>query len=148
MAKSINRVFLLGRVGKDPEVHVLNSGTLVNVRLATSKIATDERGDRYEKTEWHNLVGYGRHVEVISEFVRRGSRILIEGELSTRSWGDETTGGVKYRTEIIVHDLTLLSYATKSNEAEGSSPQYIDQASQSNGYFARLPEITEQQVPY
>ena len=148
MAKCVNRVFLLGHVGKDPEVHVLNTGTLVNVRLATTKPVRDERGDRYERTEWHNLVGHGRHVEVIRDFVRKGSRILIEGELSTRSWSDETTGGVKYRTEIIVHDLTLLSYTTKSNVAEGSSPQYIDRASQSNGYFARLPEITEQQVPY
>jgi single-strand DNA-binding protein len=147
MPKSVNRVFLLGHVGKDPEVHVLNTGTLVNVRLATTKPFTDERGDRYEKTEWHNLVGRGRHVEVIRDFVRKGSRILIEGELSTRSWGDETTGGVKYRTEIIVHDLTLLSYAS-SNEAEASSRRYIDRGSESDKYFARLPEITEQQVPY
>ena len=148
MAKSINKVLLLGRVGKDPEVHILNSGTLVNVRLATSKIAMDERGDRYEKTEWHNVVGYGRHVAVIRDFVRSGSKVLIEGELSTRSWGDETTGGVKYRTEIIVHDLTLLSYAATSNEAEGGSPRYVERGSQSKEYFARLPEITEQQVPY
>jgi single-strand DNA-binding protein len=148
MAKSINKVLLLGRVGKDPEVRALNSGTLVNVRLATAKSVTDERGDHYDKTEWHNVVGYGRHVEVIREFVRKGSRILIEGELSTRSWGDETTGGVKYRTEIIVHDLTLLSYATSTKEVEGSSNRYTDGGSGSDEYFARLPEITEQQVPY
>jgi single-strand DNA-binding protein len=148
MAKCVNRVFLLGYVGKDPEVHVLNTGTLVNIRLATTKPVTDERGDRYERTEWHNLVGHGRHVEVIRDFVRKGSRILIEGELSTRSWGDETTGGIKYRTEIIVHDLTLLSYATSSNEAEKSSRRYIDRSSESDEYFARLPAITEQQVPY
>ncbi|MDP9052494.1 MAG: single-stranded DNA-binding protein [Acidobacteriota bacterium] len=140
MGKCLNKVFLLGHVGKDPEVHALNSGTLVNVRLATTKPMTDNRGDRYEKTEWHNLVGHGRHVEVFRDYVRKGSRILVEGELSTRSWGDQTTGGVKYRTEVIVHQLTLLSYATSWNES--------DRASEPDAYFVGLPEITEQQVPY
>jgi single-strand DNA-binding protein len=140
MGKCLNKVFLLGHVGKDPEVHALNSGTLVNVRLATTKPMTDSRGDRYEKTEWHNVVGHGRHVEVFREYVRKGSRILVEGELSTRSWGDENSGGVKYRTEVIVHELTLLSYATSSKES--------DRASEPDAYFVGLPEITEQQVPY
>lgn len=148
MAKCVNKVFLLGHVGKDPDVHVLNTGTLVNIRLATTKTIMDGRGDRHEKTEWHNVVGHGRHVEVIRDFVRKGSRIMVEGELSTRSWGDETTGGVKYRTETIVHDLTLLSYATSSDDANGSSRGYSDRGSESNEYFARLPEISEQQVPY
>lgn len=140
MGKSLNKVFLLGHVGKNPEVHVLSTGTLVNIRLATTKPVTDNRGDQYEKTEWHNVVGHGRHVEVFRDYVRKGSRILVEGELSTRSWGDENTGGVKHRTEVIVHELTLLSYATSSKE----SPR----ASESDTYFVGLPEITEQQVPY
>jgi single-strand DNA-binding protein len=148
MAKCVNKVFLLGHVGGDPEVHVLNTGTLVNVRLATTRPVTDERGERYSKTEWHNVVGHGRHVEVIRDYVRKGSRILIEGELSTRSWGDESTGGVKYRTEVIVHDLTLLSYATSPNEVAVSSRRYIDRSAESDEYFTQLPEITEQQVPY
>jgi single-strand DNA-binding protein len=147
MERSMNKVFLLGRVGKDPEVHVLDTGTLVNVRLATTKLVADNRGSFYEKTEWHNVVGRGRHVEVFKDYVRRGSRILVEGELSTRSWGDEITR-VRYRTEIIVDELTLLSYATSSKDIE-SSPGYRNDHSQgSDAYFAGLPEITEQQVPY
>lgn len=86
MSKSLNRVTLLGRAGKDPQVHILPSGTVVNLSLATSERFKDSRGEWQERTEWHNLVGYQRIGEILRDYARKGSRLYIEGALRTRSW--------------------------------------------------------------
>jgi len=88
VSKSVNKVILLGHAGKDPQVHILPGGTLVNLSLATSERYKDSRGDWQERTEWHNLVGYQRTGEILRDYVRKGSRIYIEGTLRTRSWED------------------------------------------------------------
>ncbi len=76
MGKSVNKVILLGRAGKDPEVHILRSGTLVNLSLATSEGYKDSRGEWQERTEWHNLVGFQRIGEIIRDYVRRDLRYI------------------------------------------------------------------------
>jgi hypothetical protein len=79
MGKCVNRVILLGRAGKDPSVHILRTGTIVNVSLATSERYRDIHGDWQEHTEWHNLVGFQRVGEILRDYVRKGSRLYIEG---------------------------------------------------------------------
>lgn len=105
MAKSVNRVTLLGNVGNDPEVRLLPSRTkAVSLRLATTERVKD--GDAWKDVvEWHNLIAYGHNADVIEQFVKKGSRIYIEGKLMYRSWGD---GPQKQnKTEIKIDELIL-----------------------------------------
>ncbi|MGA7316517.1 MAG: single-stranded DNA-binding protein [Silvibacterium sp.] len=116
MAKTVNKVILLGNVGKDPEIKSTAGGTLVaNLSLATSDRYKDKGGEWQERTEWHNLVAYARGAEILRDYVKKGSKLYVEGRLQTRSWEDQQSGEKKYRTEIVVNEISLLS------PAEGSS---------------------------
>ena len=147
MGKSVNKVILLGRAGKDPEVHILRSGTLVNLTLATSDGYKDSRGEWQERTEWHNLVGFQRIGEILRDYVRKGSRLYVEGELRTRSWEDRESGQRRYRSEVVLTDINLLSPAIASNGA--GEPAHDDSGS---GYvpqeFSSEQEIARDEVPY
>ena len=110
MSKGINKAFLLGHVGKDPEVRSTNGGSIVaSFSLATADRQKDGQGNWQDKTEWHNLVAFNRTAEIVRDYVRKGSQLLVEGKIQTRAWDDRETGQKKYRTEIFVYDLTLLS---------------------------------------
>ncbi len=110
MAKSVNKVILLGNVGKDPEVKFLPSGGAVaNFGIATSERYKDKSGEFQDKTEWHNVTAYGKLAEIIRDYVKKGSKLYVEGRLTTRSWDDKDSGKKVYRTEIVVADLSLLS---------------------------------------
>jgi single-strand DNA-binding protein len=147
MGKCVNKVILLGHAGKDPEVHVLRSGTLVNLSLATSERYKDSRGEWQEHTEWHNLVGYQRIGEILRDYVQKGSRIFVEGELRTRSWEDRESRQRKFRTEVVVHEVSLLSQGPASNSVNG--PEHD---SNRHGFvpqeFNSEPEITREEAPY
>ena len=147
MGKCVNKVILLGHAGKDPQVHILPSGTLVNLSLATSERHKDNRGEWQERTEWHNLVGYQRIGEILRDYVRRGSRIFVEGELRTRSWEDRESGQKRFRTEVVVHEISLLSQAAATNSA--SEPEHH---ANGNGFvpheFSDEHEIERCEVPY
>src|SRR5271170_8237782 len=110
MAKSVNKVILLGNVGKDPEIRSTPSGTMVaNFSLATTDRVKDATGNWTDRTEWHNLVAFQRTAEIIRDYVKKGSKLYVEGKSQTRSWDDKESGQKRYRTEIIVNDLSLLS---------------------------------------
>src|SRR5664280_3523030 len=146
MSRSLNRVTLLGHAGKDPQVHILPSGTLVNLSLATSDRFKDSRGEWQERTEWHNLVGYQRIGEILRDYVRKGSRIYVEGTLRTRSWEDRESGQRKYRTEVVVLEVSLLSPAITSNGA--SEPTHYDTGSDhAPQEFSGEQEIALDEVP-
>src|SRR5271169_1599179 len=116
MAKTVNKAILLGNVGKDPEIRSTAGGTLVaNLSLATRDRYKDKGGEWQERTEWHNLVGYARGAEILRDYVKKGSKLYVEGRITTRSWDDKETGKKVYRTEIVVSEIGLLS------SAEGSS---------------------------
>ncbi len=147
MSKSVNKVLLLGNVGKDPEVHSLRSGIVVNLSLATNESFKDGRGDWQERVEWHNLVAYQRTAEIIRDYVRKGSRIFIEGKLQTDSWKDKHSGERRYKKEIVVFEVSLLS--------SGSSPDHANARGQDHGeddfpHYAQYAqsEITWAEVPY
>ena len=108
MAKGVNKVFLLGNVGKDPEMRATPGGmTIAQFTLATADRAKDAQGNWADKTEWHNLVAFNRTAEIVRDYVRKGSQLLVEGKIQTRTWDDRESGQKKYRTEIFVYDLTL-----------------------------------------
>jgi len=122
MAKTVNKVILLGNVGKDPEIKSTNGGTLVaNLSLATSDRYKNNGGEWQERTEWHNLVAYARGAEIFRDYVKKGSKLYVEGRITTRSWDDKETGKKVYRTEIIVTDISLLSTADGGNGHTRSS---------------------------
>ena len=109
MAKSVNKALLLGYVGKAPEIRSTASGTLVaSLSLATAERQEDRQGNWTDRTEWHNLVAYGRTAEIVRDYVNKGTHLFIQGKLQTRSWDDKESGQKRYRTEIVVFDLTLL----------------------------------------
>jgi single-strand DNA-binding protein len=105
---SVNKVILIGRLGKDPETRYMPNGEAVtNVTLATSENWKDKSGVKQEKTEWHNLTFYRRLAEVAGEYLKKGSMIYVEGKLQTRKWQDKE-GKDRYTTEILVNEMTML----------------------------------------
>lgn len=105
---SVNKVTLLGNLGADPETRFTPSGVqVVTASLATSDTWIDKAGERRERTEWHRLVLWRRLAEVAGQYLRRGSRVYVEGKLQTRSWED-VKGQRHYMTEVVVSDLQLL----------------------------------------
>jgi single-strand DNA-binding protein len=147
MSKSVNKVLLLGNVGKDPEVHSLRSGIVVNLSLATNESFKDGRGDWQERVEWHNLVAYQRNAEILRDYVRKGSKIYIEGKLRTDSWDDKQSGERRYKKEIIVLDVNLLS---SGSSAEHSNAKDEDDGVDDFPHYAQYAqgEITRAEVPY
>ncbi len=108
MARSINKVILVGNLGQDPEVRYTPNGTAVcNMRLATNEAYRDPEGNLVERTEWHNLVAWGRLAEICSQYLRKGSKIYVEGSLQTRSWEDRE-GNTRYTTEIKIREMVML----------------------------------------
>lgn len=107
MAEGLNRVILLGNLGADPELRMTNNGTAVlKMRLATSETYLDRNKQRQERTEWHNVVVWGRRAEALGKFLGKGDRLLVEGSLRTTSY-DDRDGNKKYRTEIIANNVVL-----------------------------------------
>jgi single-strand DNA-binding protein len=110
MARSVNKVILLGNVGKDPEIRSTPSGVMVaNLALATSDRQKDAQGNWQDHTEWHNLKAFNRTAEIVRDYVKKGSKLYIEGKLTTNSWEDKETKQKRYRNEILVNELVLLS---------------------------------------
>jgi single-strand DNA-binding protein len=117
MAGSVNKVILVGNLGRDPEARTLNSGSrVVNLRLATSESWRDKTsGERQERTEWHSVVIYNENLAKIAEqYLKKGSKVYVEGQLQTRKWQDQS-GQEKYTTEVVLQrfrgELTLLDRA-------------------------------------
>jgi single-strand DNA-binding protein len=105
---SVNKVILVGRLGKDPETRYMTNGEAVtNVSLATSENWKDKNGEKQERTEWHNLVFYRRLAEIAGEYLRKGSQIFVEGKIQTRKWQDKE-GKDRYTTEIVVNEMQML----------------------------------------
>lgn len=109
MSKSVNKVILVGNVGKDPEVKSTPSGTaLAKFTVATNERYKDKNDEWQDKTEWHNVLAWAKLAEIIGEYVKKGSQIYVEGKLQTSSWQDKTDGSTKYRTEIVANEIVLL----------------------------------------
>jgi single-strand DNA-binding protein len=156
MAKSVNKVILLGNVGKDPEMRSTPGGTLVaNFTLATTDRQKDAQGNWQDRTEWHNLVAFTRTAEIIRDYVKKGSKLYVEGKIQTRSWDDKETGAKRYRTEIIVNDLSLLSGRdettsagySRASSSSGSSASF-DQRPASHDEYAQQTEISDDDIPF
>lgn len=152
MARSINKAILVGNVGKDPEIKFLPSGSAVaNFGLATSERFKDKSGEFQERTEWHNIVAYQRTAEIIRDYVKKGSKLYIEGRIQTRSWDDQS-GKKQYRTEIVVNDLVLLSGRGEGGESggysRGGSNSYDQRQPAQGDDLVQSTEITDDDIPF
>src|ERR1700712_1998306 len=156
MAKGVNKVLLLGNVGKDPEIRATAGGTQVaSFTLATADRAKDAQGNWADKTEWHNLVAFNRTAEIVRDYVKKGTQLFIEGKIQTRSWDDKTSGEKKYRTEILVNELTLLGAKGGGSEGGKSRGRYAKSSSTSypQSAPATAPDygdtgITDDDIPF
>jgi single-strand DNA-binding protein len=151
MAKSVNKVILIGNLGKDPELKYTPQGTAVaKFTLATNERYKDKAGQWQERTEWHNLVAWARTAEIVGEYLKKGRTVYIEGSLRTSSWDDKETGQKKSKTEIVVNDLVLLG----GGRGEGGEGGYARSAG--NNFDQRAPEpepagtspITDEDIPF
>ncbi|MGH9566019.1 MAG: single-stranded DNA-binding protein [Candidatus Angelobacter sp.] len=153
MPKSVNKVILLGNLGKDPEVKYTPSGLPVaKFSLATNERYKDKGGEWQERTEWHNIVAWQRLAEIVGEYVKKGSKLYIEGRLQTHTWEDKQSGEKKYRTEIIASDLVLLSGRGEAGESgEGrtsrSAAANFDQRPAQHEDVTQSAEITDEDIP-
>ena len=161
MAKSVNKVILIGNLGKDPEVKYTPSGmAIARFSIATTDRVKDKEGNWQDRTEWHNLVAFQRTAEIAGEYLKKGGKVYIEGRLHSDSWDDKETGQKKYKTEIIINDLVLLSGGGQRGEGEGSGYSGRSSGAKSSGGFdqrgpdfenAPAPpagEITDEDIPF
>ena len=155
MAKSVNKVILLGNVGKDPEIRSTPGGAIVaTLGLATSDRFQDAQGNWQDKTEWHNLVAFKRTAEIIRDYVKKGAKLYVEGKLSTSSWDDKQSGQKRYKTEIVVLDLSLLSGRDEggsggySRGAAASAPSYDQRPAAGPNDYAQTAEISDEDIPF
>jgi single-strand DNA-binding protein len=109
MARGVNKVIIVGTLGKDPETRYMPSGSAVtNLRLATNEQWKDKQtGEQQERTEWHSIAMFGRLAEIAAEYLRKGSQVYIEGKLRTRKWQDKE-GKDRYTTEIVADEMQML----------------------------------------
>jgi single-strand DNA-binding protein len=130
MARGVNKVILIGNLGRDPEVRYTPSGLAVaNVTIATSESWKDKQsGEMQERTEWHRVVFYQRLAEITGEYLKKGSKVYIEGKLRTTKWQDKTTGADRYTTEIVADSMQMLD----SKGGSGGSSSSADPFEKSN----------------
>ena len=153
--KSLNRVTLIGNLGKDPEIKYTPSGTAVaKITLATNERFKDKAGEWQDRTEWHNVVLWQRLAEIAGEYLKKGSKVYIEGRLQTRSWDDKTTNQKKYMTEVVAGDLILLG--GRGEGAGADSGAQARGAAAGSGFDQRAPEaepassapISDEDIPF
>ena len=123
-AKSVNKVILLGNLGRDPEVKYTASGVPVaKFSVATNERFKDRQGQCRDRTEWHNVVAWQRLAEIVGEYLREGSKLYVEGKLQTSTWEDKQNGGKRYRTEVVARDIVLLGSRDNGQERSGEMPK-------------------------
>lgn len=141
MAKgSVNKVILIGNLGRDPEIRYTPNGLAVaNLAIATTEVWKDKQsGEQQERTEWHRIVMYNRLAEIAGEYLRKGSKIYTEGRLQTRKWQDKNTGQDRYTTEIVADSMQMLD-----SKSGGSSPTMTDTSNAQSADTAFGPATSE-----
>ena len=147
----LNRAILVGNLTRDPELKTLPSGTKVaSFGLATNRVWRDASGNRQESTDFHNIVVFGRQAETSAQFLRKGSQVLIEGRIQTRSWDDQATGKKMYRTEIVADRVQFGSrpgnYQNQADSQEINTPK-VEEASVDTINYPE-EEINPDDIPF
>ncbi|WP_218813314.1 single-stranded DNA-binding protein [Rickettsiella endosymbiont of Dermanyssus gallinae] len=135
MARGINKVILIGNLGADPEIrHMPSGGAVATINIATSETWKDKQtGEQHDRTEWHRVVLFQRLAEIVGEYLKKGSKVYIEGRLQTRKWQDKTTGQDRYTTEIVANELQML-------DSRGAQASDTPAFTQQNNNFSASPQ--------
>ena len=149
MARGVNKVILVGNLGKDPEVRYMSNGNAVcNAVLATSESWKDKQtGEQKEKTEWHNIVFYRRLAEIAGEYLKKGSQVYIEGKLQTRKWQDKS-GNDRYTTEIIANEMQMLGSRGGGGSADFGGGSAFWSASAQAPAAAAVADDFDDDIPF
>jgi single-strand DNA-binding protein len=140
---SVNKVILVGRLGRDPETRFTASGQPVcNFTLATDEVYRDRAGERQRRTEWHRIVLWGRLAEIAQQHLKRGTMVYLEGRLQTRQW-DDRSGNKRTTVEIVASTLRILSPRGEAAPAEAEPEPPLEMEEPSAG-----PTITEEDIPF
>jgi len=162
MAKSLNKVMLIGNLGKDPEVKFTPSGMAVaKFTVATNERFKDKSGEWQDRTEWHSIVAWQRLAEIVGEYLKKGQKVYIEGRLQTSSWEDKNSGEKKYRTEIVASDMVMLGgrgegggggdfegRSSRSSSASSSNSSSFDQSGPPHQEEPAGTTITDEDIPF
>lgn len=157
MAKDLNKVMIIGRLGKDPEMRFTPNGSPVtNFTVAAGRQWKDPNGENRDETEWFSVVVWNKLAEICNQYLTKGSRVYIEGRLQTRSWDDQQSGEKKYRTEVVANDMIILDNRNESapqgrggNAGAGNRPQRDASANEYNrGGNFNEPDIGDDDIPF
>ena len=149
MARGVNKVILVGNLGKDPEMKYTASGTAIaNITIATSESWNDKQtGEKVEKTEWHRVVAFTRLAEVIGEYLHKGSQVYIEGKLQTRKWQDQN-GQDRYTTEIVANDMQMLGAKGGDQQQQQKPAGFRDKPQASQADAKPSPGFDDDDIPF
>lgn len=141
MSRGVNKVILIGNCGQDPEVRYTPNGNAVcNLSIATDESYTPKGGQKVEKTEWHRIVIFGKVAEVAGQYLRKGSKVYIEGKLQTRKWQDQS-GQDKYTTEVVVDMAGQMQMLDSKRDDNSSAPPAAASQQQQTG--SKMPEYVD-----
>ena len=137
MSGSVNKVILIGNLGKDPDVrHLENGATVANFPIATSENYKDRKtGEKVSQTEWHNIVVWRGLADITERYLKKGDKVYIEGKLRTRSWQDQD-GNTKYTTEVVADNLTMLGKSPDNSTSPPSQPASATSSTTQNEDFS------------
>lgn len=134
---SLNKVILIGNLGRDPEVRYLpDGGAIANISVATTDVWKDKSGDKQERTEWHRIAFFGRLAEIAGEYLKKGSQVYVEGRLQTRKWQDKE-GKERYTTEIVANEMKMLGSRGGGSEPMTREPAPAPAAAAAEGGGAK-----------
>jgi single-strand DNA-binding protein len=140
-------VILVGRLGKDPEMKSTPSGlSIAKFSLATDEKFTDRSGEKQERTEWHNIVVFGKVADICGQYLKKGKLVFIEGSIRTDSWDDKESGQKKYRTEIIAQNMQMLG--GKGEEGGGGSYSSSGPRASSSSTASSVNDADDEDVPF
>ena len=149
MSSSVNKVILIGRLGKDPEIRSTPQGTTVaKFTMATDDRYTDRNGEKQERTEWHNIVAWSKLAEICGQYLKKGKLVYIEGSLRTDSWDDKETGQKRYRTEIVAQNMQMLDRKGDEGGSGGGGGGSYTGARKSSTSTAPETMEDDEEVPF
>jgi single-strand DNA-binding protein len=147
MSTSVNKVILIGRLGKDPEIRSTPQGTTVaKFTIATDERFTDRNGEKQERTEWHNIVAWAKLAEICGQYLKKGKLVYIEGQLRTDSWEDKESGQKRYRTEIVAQNMQMLD--RRGDEGGGGGGGAYAGGARKGPSASQEPPEDDEEVPF
>ncbi len=150
MARSVNKVILVGHLGKDPEVSYLPSGqAMAKFSLATNRRSKDKNGEWKDETDWHNIVVWGKTAEFCSQYITKGRLVYVEGRIQNRTWEDKD-GNKRYATDIVGNDVIALGGRGEGGGEPAARPAAAPRAAQpqEDDFGPAQPEITDDDIPF